>query len=268
MDSTEVTNAAFAAFVTSTGYVTVAERPLDPALFPGVPRDRLVPGSGVFVPPGHPVALDDANQWWKYEPGANWRHPLGPASTIDAHPRDPVVQVAYEDAAAYAAWKGGRLPTEAEWEFAARGGRAGEPYPWGRELTEHGTHMANIHEGHFPVSDTGEDGYAGIAPVASFAPNGYGLYDMAGNVWEWVSDWYRPDYYATLAATRGVADNPQGPAASNDPAEPGAAKRVQRGGSFLCTSQYCSRYFVGARGKGEVSTAANHLGFRIVKPKT
>ena len=175
----------------------------------------------------------------------------------------PVVHVAYEDAAAYAKWTGKRLPTEAEWEFAARGGLTGKLYPWGDELSPGGQQMANIHHGHFPDHDAGSDGFAGIAPVGQFPPNGYGLVDVAGNVWEWVSDWYRPNYSLDVHQDP-VADNPAGPPSSYDPDEPGVAKRVQRGGSFLCTNQYCSRYLVGTRGKGEVSTGTNHLGFRCV----
>ena len=264
MDATEVTNEAFAAFVAATGYVTIAERAPNPADFPGAPAEMLVPGSGVFTPPGRQVDLRNPLQWWHYVAGANWRNPEGPSSGLRGRDKEPVVHVAYPDAQAYAAWKGHRLPTEAEWEFAARGGGAGNLYPWGDESPDRGRH-ANTHQGSFPNHDSAADGFSGRAPASQFPPNPYGLYDMAGNVWEWVSDWYRPDYYATLAAAGGVARNPQGPADSLDPAEPGAVKRVQRGGSFLCTHQYCARYLVGTRGKGEVSTGSSHVGFRTVK---
>ena len=262
MDRTDVTNAQFAEFVKATGYVTVAERKPRAEDFPGAPPQNLVPGSVMFAPPSHPVSLENHFQWWTYVRGANWRHPLGPESDIAHAAQYPVVHVAYEDAVAYATWAGKRLPTEAEWEFAARGGLAGKPFVWGDELRPGGKWMANTYQGQFPVKDNGVDGYAGIAPVAQYAPNGYGLYDMAGNVWQWTSDWYRPDYYAQLAGR--VARNPKGPEASFDPSEPGQAKKVQRGGSFLCTDQYCSRYVVGTRGKGEISTGTNHLGFRCV----
>jgi formylglycine-generating enzyme len=218
----------------------------------------------MFSNPGHPVPLDDYFQWWTYVKGANWRHPLGPHSSIVGKEHFPVVHVAYEDALAYVKWAGKRLPTEAEWEFAARGGLSGNIYPWGDTFTPGGHALANTHQGHFPDRDTAEDGFVGIGSVAQFPPNGYGLYDVAGNAWEWVSDWYRPDYYAALAREGSVARNPQGPPSSFDPEEPREPKRVMRGGSFLCTEQYCSRYMVGTRGKGEVSTGANHLGFRAV----
>ena len=268
IDATDVTNAQFERFVKATEYVTVAERKPRAKDFPGAPPENLVAGSVVFSPPDHPVLLNDHFQWWSFVKGANWRHPLGPASTIKGKDDYPVVHIAYEDAEAYAKWAGKRLPTEAEWEFAARGGLSGKAYPWGDEFRPNGKWMANTHQGNFPNNDTGDDGYVGIAPVAHFPPNAYGLYDMAGNVWQWTSDWYRPDYYARLASEGGVARNPKGPDSSFDPSEPGQPKKVQRGGSFLCTDQYCSRYVVGTRGKGEISTGTNHLGFRCVKPAT
>lgn len=267
MDQTDVTNAQFAKFVKATGYKTVAERTPQAKDFPGVPARDLVPGSIVFTPPSHAVPLNDYSQWWYYAPGANWQHPLGPRNSIRGRERYPVVQITYEDAAAYAKWAGKRLPTEAEWEFAARGGLTGKPFVWGGTFTPHDHWMANTHQGNFPDRDDAADGFAGIAPVAQYSANGYGLYDMSGNVWQWTSDWYRPDYYAMLAA-HGLARNPQGPASSLDPNEPGVPKRVQRGGSFLCTEQYCSRYLVGSRGKGDVSSATNHIGFRCVLQAT
>jgi formylglycine-generating enzyme len=264
MDRTDVTNAEFARFVKATGYVTVAERKPRAEDYPGALPENLVAGAIVFTPPDHPVELDNSYQWWRYIPGANWRHPLGPGSSIKGREKYPVVHIAYEDAQAYAKWAGKRLPTEAEWEFAARGGLAGNLYAWGNDFHPHGHWMANTHQGSFPLADSGSDGYAGIAPVAQFPANGYGLYDMAGNVWQWTSDWYRPDYYAQLVALNAVARNPRGPDASYDPSEPTEHKRVLRGGSFLCTSQYCSRYLVGSRGKSEISSGSNHLGFRCV----
>jgi len=265
MDRTDVTNKQFAEFVRATDYVTVAERRPSAKDFPTAPAENLVAGSVVFAPPDHPVPLNDYFQWWSYIKGANWRHPLGPNSDIKGKENYPVVQVAYEDAIAYAKWAGKRLPTEAEWEFAARGGQAGKIFVWGDEFRPNGKWMANTFQGHFPDTDSGADGYVGIAPVAQFPANPYGLYDMAGNVWQWTSDWYRPDYYRELASAGGIARNPQGPATSFDPDEPDQPKKVHRGGSFLCTDQYCSRYIVGTRGKGEPSTGTNHLGFRCVK---
>jgi sulfatase modifying factor 1 len=261
-----VTNAEFARFAKATGYVTVAERKPSAKDFPDAPPENLVAGAVVFSPPDHPVSLDDHFQWWSYVHGANWRHPEGPQSSLKGRENFPVVDVAYEDAEAYAKWAGKRLPTEAEWEFAARGGLAGKVYVWGDEFRPGGKWMANTHQGQFPVKDTGDDGHIGVSAVETFPPNGYGLYDMAGNVWQWTSDWYRPDYYARLTAAGGTTKNPTGPSSGYDPGEPDQPKKVQRGGSFLCTDQYCSRYMVGTRGKGEMSTGTNHLGFRCVIP--
>jgi sulfatase modifying factor 1 len=265
MDRTTVTNEQFAKFVEATGYVTIAERTPTKEEFPTAPSENLVAGSVVFSPPDHEVLLNNHFQWWNYVKGANWRHPLGPDSDINGKEKYPVVQIAYPDAEAYAKWTGKRLPTEAEYEFAERGGLSGKTFAWGDEFRPNGKWMANTWQGKFPVKDSGEDGYAGIAPVAQFPPNGYGLYDMAGNVWQWCSDWYRPDYYAQLAKAGNVTVNPRGPESSFDPDEPNEKKRVHRGGSFLCNDQYCSRYIVGTRGKGEVNTGTNHLGFRCVK---
>ena len=248
----------------ATGYVTIAEKAPTKEEFPDAPAENLVAGAVVFAPPDHEVSLGNHYQWWSYVKGANWRHPLGPQSDIKGKEKYPVVEVAYPDAAAYAKWAGKRLPTEAEFEFAERGGFAGKTYAWGDEFRPQGKFMANTFQGKFPMHDTGEDGFAGLAAVAQFPANGYGLYDMAGNVWEWCSDWYRADYYQQLAKAGGVADNPTGPESSFDPAEPNEPKRVQRGGSFLCTDQYCCRYIVGTRGKGEVNTGTNHVGFRCV----
>ncbi|UFH56169.1 formylglycine-generating enzyme family protein [Spirosoma sp. KNUC1025] len=260
MDRHEVTNAQFAAFVKATGYVTVAERPLNPADFPGVPADKLVPGSAVFTPPTQAVSLQNPVQWWQYVAGTNWRHPLGPKSSIVGKDSEPVVQVCYDDAVAYARWAGKRLPTEAEWEFAARAGRKAAKYYWGNELKPRGKWAANIFQGNFPNANTAEDGFRTTAPVQTYSANAYGLYDMEGNVWEWCSDLYRPDYYQ-----KSPVNNPKGPGNSYDPDEPGTIKHVQRGGSFLCSDQYCVRYQAGSRGKGETTSASNNLGFRCVR---
>jgi formylglycine-generating enzyme required for sulfatase activity len=264
MDRTPVTNREFERFVTATKYATVAERALNPREYPDVPRDALKPGSAVFTPTQGPVPLDNPLQWWRYVPGASWRRPAGPGSDLRGREDHPVVHVSFEDVAAYAAWAGKRVPTEAEFEFAARGGLDRHLYPWGNELAPGGKAVANTWQGRFPIRDAGDDGFTGTSPVMAFPPNGFGLYDMGGNVWQWCADWYRPDYYSTLARG-GAAHNPAGPADSFDPSEPGAAKRVLRGGSYLCTDQYCARYLVGSRGKSEVSSGTSNLGFRLVK---
>jgi len=267
MDRTEVTNARFAEFVAATGYVTVAERPPRPEDFPGAPPENLVPGALVFTPPEVLVPLNNHYVWWNYVPGADWRHPTGPESSVAGHDDDPVVQVAHEDAAAFAVWSGKRLPTEAEWECASRGGLTGMLYPWGNEFMPGGRFMANTWQGRFPLQNSAADGYVGAAPVGRYPANAYGLHDMSGNVWEWCSDWYRHDTYATAHAAGKPERNPLGPQESFDPLEPHEKKRVLRGGSFLCTEEYCSRYIVGTRGKGEPSSGCNHIGFRCVKPR-
>ncbi len=260
MDRTEVTNEQFERFVNATGYVTVAERKPRAEDFPGVPPDKLVPGSIVFVSPTVEVPLEDYRTRFQWTPGANWRHPEGPGSNLIGREKHPVVQVCWDDAVAYAKWAHKRLPTEAEWEFAARGGLDRKRYCWGDELNPDGRWMANIWQGRFPNENTAEDGFKGTAPVGSFPPNGFGLYDMAGNAWEWCADWYRPDYYL-----HSPFDNPKGPPDSYDPVEPGISKRVQRGGSFLCSDLYCVRYLPGARGKGAPDSACTHIGFRCVR---
>jgi sulfatase modifying factor 1 len=260
IDRTEVTNTEFARFVDATGYVTTAERRPDAKDFPGVPKEALVPGAVVFTPPSGPVPLDDASAWWSYVPGASWRHPAGPRSELGGREAHPVVHVSWDDAFAYARWAGKRLPTEADWEFAARGGLDRKPYVWGDEKIPGGRWRANVWQGRFPTEDTAADGFPAVARVASFPANGHGLFDMAGNVWEWCADWYRPGY-----AARGSPRNPRGPSSSWDPDEPGIPKRVMRGGSYLCSDSYCRRYRPGARGKGAVDTGLSNVGFRCAR---
>ena len=263
MDATEVTNAQFSKFVDETGYLTIAEQKPDPKDFPGADPKLLVPGSVVFTPPNIKVEKwrpGSHLQWWRWQPGANWKHPEGPGSNINGLDSHPVVHVAWEDAMAYAKWAGKRLPTEAEWEYAARGGLIGKLHVWGEPKTPDGKHMANTWQGTFPVQNTKEDGFVGTAPVKSYPPNGYGLYEMSGNVWEWCYDWYRPDYYP-----KAPTSNPPGPSSGFDPREPAVPKRVSRGGSYLCSDEYCVNYRVGNRGNSDPMTGLNHTGFRCVR---
>ena len=264
MDQTPVTNGQFAEFVAATGYVTISERTPEAKDYPGVPADKLVAGSACFKPPGGPVPLDDPYAWWTYQVGANWKHPEGPSTNLDGRQDHPAVHIAWVDAQAYATWAGRRLPTEAEFEFAARGGQDGKHFAWGDELTPGGKWAANIWQGQFPWHDAGDDGYRSTSPVKAFPPNGFGLYDVGGNVWQWTADWYRPDYFARVSSL-GTAQNPKGPADSLDPQEPGIPKRVQKGGSFLCSDQYCARYHVGSRGKAAVDSGGSNVGFRTVR---
>lgn len=267
MDATPVTNAAFRTFAEKTGYKTIAERPLLAKDYPDVPEDKLVPGSAVFSPPASVASLTNALVWWSYVPGASWFRPEGPASGIRKREDHPVVHVAYADADAYCQWADKRLPTEAEYEYAARGGLHGKRYAWGDDLKAGKRWLANIWQGKFPTHNAAEDGFKGTSPVRAFPANGYGLFDMGGNVWQWTSDWYRPDSYVQDAA-KGTVRNPHGPITSHDPGEPGVPKRVQRGGSFLCSDHYCTRYLVGSRGKGAIDSAGSNVGFRCVKSAT
>jgi sulfatase modifying factor 1 len=276
LDEHEVTNARFRRFVEATGYVTTAERPPDvraimaqvPPGTPPPPPETLVPGSLVFRRTDGPVPRDDVSRWWKWTPGANWRHPEGPGSDIGGRDDHPVVQVSWDDAVAYARWAGRRLPTEAEWERAARGGLEGKPYTWGEaEPGAGGRWQANLWQGDFPGRNDEADGFDRTAPVGSFPPNGFGLFDMAGNVWEWCADWYRRDLYGARAGGP-VTVNPRGPERPDDPRHLAPPMRVQRGGSFLCNDGYCSRYRPSARHGCSPDTGMSHVGFRCALSPT
>ncbi|WP_442504146.1 formylglycine-generating enzyme family protein [Marinivivus vitaminiproducens] len=269
IDTHAVTNRAFAAFIEATGYVTVAERPLDPRDYPGAPPAMLEPGALVFTKATRPVDLRNVANWWRYVPGACWRAPLGPGSRIDNRLDHPVVHVAYEDALAYARWAGKDLPTEAEWEYAARGGLEQKAYCWGDEIQPDGRHLANTWQGRFPWQNSKTDGFEGTAPVGSFPPNGYGLYDMAGNVWEWTADWWRSRHPQDLGKPCCVPANPRGGTeqGSLDPRQAAVTipRRVIKGGSFLCSPDYCLRYRPAARQPQTIDTGMSHLGFRCVR---
>ena len=270
MDVHEVTNAQFSAFVEATGYLTTAEKAVDweeikKELPPGTPKpdaSQLAPASLVFVPTDKPVSLLDVSQWWQWRQGANWRQPEGPGSSIVGKDNHPVVHVSWFDAVAYCDWVGKRLPTESEWEYASRGGLTDAVYAWGNEDLSSGKPKANTWEGAFPYRNDKRDGYYFTAPVQSYQANNYGLYDVAGNVWEWCADLYHEDYYKTLAGK--TTHNPQGPKTSYDSNEPYALKRVSRGGSFLCHESYCSGYRNSMRMKTTPDTGSMHTGFRAV----
>jgi sulfatase modifying factor 1 len=266
MDAVAVTNARFAEFAGATGYVTVAERPLDPADFPGAPAENLLPGSMVFHRTPGPVDLRHLSQWWAWTPGAGWKHPEGPGSSVDGREDHPVVHVAYEDAVAYSDWAGESLPTEAEWEHAARGALDRVAYTWGDEPESPGERLANYWHGDFPWRP--EAGYGTTAPVGSYPPNAYGLSDMAGNVWEWTTDWYSARHPEDEDKPCCVPRNPRGgdECDSLDPAQPQFAigRKVIKGGSFLCADSYCRRYRPAARRPQMIDTGMSHVGFRCV----
>lgn len=265
MDTTEVTNADFKKFVEATGYITVAEKQPKPEDIEGMDLSQidptaLVPGSVCFRVPDHPVtSYDNHLQWWTYVAGANWKQPSGPGSSIEGKGNYPVVHVSYEDAIAYCQWAGKRLPTEAEWAYAARGGQEPNRFIWGDEMKPNGEWQANIWQGDFPNGNSLEDKFLTASPVKTFPPNEYGLYDMGGNLWEWTQDWYRPDYFLSSPKK-----NPQGPSSSYDPQEPHVRKKVTRGGSFLCSDVYCVGYRQTARMKSAPDTGLIHTGFRCV----
>jgi formylglycine-generating enzyme len=271
LDQFEVTNEAFSAFISATRYITVAERPLNPADYPGVSAADLVPGSLVFQKTNRAVDLNNYANWWQWKKGACWKHPRGPGSTITGIENHPVVHVAYEDAEAYAKWAGKELPTEAEWEFAARGGLEGMDFTWGQEDTQLTKPMANTWQGEFPHQNLLTDGYEGTSPVGSFAPNGYGLYDMAGNVWEWTSDWYVPhldDNAKKFKSCCTPSVNPRviSPEGSYDPRLPQfkIPRKVVKGGSHICAPNYCLRYRPAARQPQMIDTGMTHIGFRCI----
>lgn len=268
IDRTPVTNREFRRFVEATGYVTVAEMAPDPKDYPGALPHMLKPGSLVFRPPGRTVDLKDWSQWWTFEFGANWRRPYGRGRNNHGLDEHPVVHVAYKDAEAYAAWAGKELPTEAEWEFAARGGLDGAEFAWGDEFTPSGLHMANTWQGAFPNQNDVTDGYARTSPVAAFPPNGYGVYDMIGNVWEWTGDWYAARHAVNGASPCCIPENPRGASAveSYDACDRSVriARKVVKGGSHLCAPNYCRRYRPAARHAQPIDTGMSHIGFRCV----